>query len=350
MKAISRRWKMIAGLCGALLLGGAAGSVQAGICSYNPGTSQATYLFNVPPTIALTGAEAPGTVLWTSSPVSGDRVAYINCPGGAGSAGLIDIWAHTTTSFAGGYNIMNTNVPGVGFAISYSLSFGTGVTGYPSNPDGPAPNNNGNTATATLRFIKTSDAYFPGTSASINTSGDLTTWYVGTNKVRFAHFDVSSGTTFTKPAGGGGGGGGVGATCTITTSSSIALGSFVSSAFPTVGSSSPSKPVNISLACNRNLTSITVSLSPANSFEGDACNGVMKTSPGTGAATGIGIKMTDAAPGRRNVCWNQAIAYRYQNTSGQNYAVTFHASMVRVGAVVTPGAVAGLVIATVAYQ
>ena len=326
------------------------GRVQAAVCSYaasNP--SQATYLFTVPTTIALTGAETTGAVLWTSSAMTADRAAYINCPGGAGSAGLIDIWAHTTTTSAGGYNVMQTNVPGVGFAISYSPSFGSGVLGYPSNPDGTAPSNSGNSATATLRFIKTSDAYFSGTSAAMNTTADLTTWYVGTNKLRFAHFDISNTPTFTKPSGGGGGGGG-GTTCTITTSAPVALGSYVSSAMPTVGSSTAAKVVSVFLSCNKNLTSVTVSLAPKDGFVGAACDGIMTTSTGTGTAAGVAIKMTDGSPARRSVCWNQAIAYRYQNTFGQDYAVTFYASMTRVGATVTPGSVAGLVVATVAYQ
>lgn len=206
MKTMKLHGKMIIGLCGLLLLSGITGSAKAGACTTDADgtTTGAIYSFTVPATIALTGSEAPGAELWSSSPaVVGSKTVFINCPGGAGSSGLIDNYGHMTTSAAGSFNVFPTNVAGIGFAITYSPAFDSGVKGYPSNSDGAAPNNSGNAAKATLRFIKTSGTYFSGTSTQTNMFGDLATWYVGTNKIRFANFQISNKTTFTKPDGSG---------------------------------------------------------------------------------------------------------------------------------------------------
>ena len=72
MKTLISGKTVMAGLAFALMLSTTSGA-HAGVCTYGTTAGngpQATYAFTLPATIALTGNETPGTVLWSSTPIT----------------------------------------------------------------------------------------------------------------------------------------------------------------------------------------------------------------------------------------------------------------------------------------
>jgi len=350
MNTMRLRWRMTAGLCG-LLLGGMVVGAQAGVCSYARGTnSQATYSFSVPATIALTGTESVGTVLWTSSSVIGDKAVFTDCPGGAGAAGLTDYWG-TTSTVAGATNVMPTNVAGIGYAIRWSGGFVSGVKGYPSNPDGTAPTNigtAGDTSTAMLIFVKTAAAYFSGTSAATNRSGDFSTWYVGTNRLRFVNFTVSNTTTFTKPDGGGGCGGGGAATCRIE-NVFVNLGANPGTAFAAIGSKGKVVPVKFMISCSGTVTSLNLAFSSTTGTVA-GMDGVATLSNESGVAGGIGVVLLRVDQ-TTAVQFGQQYRVGIRNDSSGSYAQPiYYAAPIKIADTIRSGTVKSAMIATLTYN
>lgn len=268
---------------------------------------------------------------------------FLNCPGGAGSAGLIDNYGHTATSLAGSYNVYPTNVAGIGFAITYSPSFAFGIQGYPNNSDGTNPNNAGNTATATLKFIKTSTAYFSGMSAQTNMNGDLATWYAGTNKVRFNYFTISNTTIFTKPDSGGGGGGGGGTTCTIT-SFPVPLGTAKLADMNTNGRSQ-SVSFNVRLGpCSAKPTNITYRLTPQSGYIGNTSDGKMPSS-----LAGVGIEVKDGDGNLVNWLTDSQLPSNAAQL-GRGAIIPFTAAMFKSGTISASGTVGGQIVFSINYQ
>jgi len=363
MKTMELCRKILVGLSGLLVLGALTNSAWAGDCTYivnstgghNFTAGQATYAFTVPVTVALTGTEAVGTVLWTSPPASGDKAVAASCPGGVGSAGLVDFWG-TTSTVAGTTNVMPTNVAGVGYAIQWaSAGLGSGIQGYPANGStlGATPNSGlpgGIRVQATLIFVKTAEAYFSGTSAATNRSGDFSTWYVGTNRLRFINFTVSNPTTFTKPDGGGGGGGGGGgaATCRIN-NASVELGTASASTFGAVGSKGTVRSVPIAILCRGRVTSMTLAFSSATGTVADM-DGVATLSNLDGVATGVGVVLlrSDGVTAVRFGAQNRVTFFN--DSSGSFANPSFNAALIKIASQVTGGTVKSAMIATLTFN
>ncbi|MFJ9452432.1 MULTISPECIES: fimbrial protein [unclassified Herbaspirillum] len=338
MKMQKWRGRIFAGLCG-LLWGGIVGSAQAGDCVYGTGqdytTGQAVYEFTVPATISLTGTEAPGTVLWESPAVAGSKATWANCGTGAGSAGLKDNWG-TSASPVGSFNAIKTNVAGIGYVISQG-NFVNGIKAYPSNPDGPGPNNNHNTHMATLKFVKLSTAYFSGTSAALAVVSDIATWYVGTNEVRFANYRANA-TTFTKPGGGN-------TTC-ILRNVPVNLGSAKASIFRSIGAKGPVVSdffTSVDITCPS--TTSTAKLTFSSTTAVAASPGVLRASGGS-TVQGIGIiLMRDdgVSPIRFGQQFPVDLAAVGSNKVGN---FPFSAAMIKISDPVVPGALSGTVVVT----
>lgn len=333
-------------LLGMFLLSGTALRAHAAICTYGSGFSQqAAYRFSPPATINLTGNEAPGTVLWTSPAVGGDRSVLASCPGRAGSAGLKSYWGQSS-SVIGGYEVAPTNIPGIGYSIGYS-SFSLGIKGYPNNPDGEAPGNNGNIFSATLRFIRTNDALnivnnSQALSNTANGARSFTTWYVGTNQLRLADFYTSN-VTFTVP-----GGGGTPTTCNVTFPT-VPLGS-VSASKLNSAQASDEVSFRIGLRCRDNLTSLSFTLTPRSQIIGGGCDGVMKNGA-DGSAKGVGIAVR-AHLTSGDMCWGVPVPVRLSASSSGSgaYGILFKTQMIKVDGPVTAGSVRARLTATVNYQ
>jgi len=344
MKMSKQFGKLMAGLSGLMILGCLTNGAWAGECAYVTNTTtsgQAVYTFTVPSTIALTGSEAAGTVLWSSSGIVADKGVSTTCPGGAGSSGIISIWNGSTSTTQGSYNVFPTNVPGVGFAITYNI-ITAGLRGYPNNMDGIGPNNGKNGALATLKFVKTSTAYFTGTSAATNASSDLATWYVGTNKLRLANFQVSNATTFTKPDGGDGGG----VTTCIMRNVFVDLSSVKAGSFRSIGAKGPVVSdffTSVDVTCPSSARTAKLSFSSTTAVA--ASPGILRASGGS-TVQGIGIiLMRDdgVSPIRFGQQFSVDLAAVGSNKVG---SFPFSAAMIKISDPVVPGTLSGAVVVT----
>lgn len=300
-----------------------------------------SYKFSGPASLSLTGQEATGAVLWTSSPVVGDAIANISCLG-QGTSGLTDYWGTTSTT-VGGYNVMPTNVSGIGYSIAWQdAGMNAGLKGYPDN--NWVTTNRGNTTTAILRFVRIAGNVPAGATLSMRGgASSFTTWYVGDARLPFANFSVND-----VPVNGRS------VNCTFTVnnapSATIDFGRINLNNLP-INVSQNTKTVNVQVA-NCNPAAITFRLTPRSDVQivGGNCDGKLSNGSSVpGGAKGIGYYVTINDTGRP-ACWNQDFTMAPLGNDVSSFRYNLPISLMRFTNNATPGLMGGGMVLTGTFQ
>lgn len=311
-------------------------------CDYSNNTSAAAYRFSAPTLIPVDGNTQPGTVLWTSPPVLGDRVTQLQC-GQGGLGGLESYWSSTSFD-SGGYQVQPTNIPGIGYSISYT-GFPSGIRGYPNNGDGINPGNNNNSFQATLRFVRTSGTMSAGLTSLTNTfngTSSFTTWYVGANKARFANFYVNDASfNISRPSG----------TCNMS-NYTLKLRPNNLTEIASVGSRTAATRFDVYADCP-NIASTPIYFT-VNDIKkaGAACDRTLNNIAKNGA-TGVGMYLSWDNSNTSNHCFGQEERMADINLSGTSNTrvkIGLDLGLIRLAQEATPGPVEGKVIITVKYR
>ena len=184
-----------------------------------------------------------------------------------------------------------------------------------------------------MLFVKTTAAYFTGSSAALPASGLFATWYVGTNQLKFADFTISQATSFTKPIDP--------STCQLT-APTVPLGSNPASTFKSIGDRGKASSFNLNVMCPAGVSSIKVSFAPVTAATGPAGSFAADASS-TSKGIGIAMMFSDASP----VTFNQQYAFAVTNTGSATVATkTFTAAPIKVSDPVSAGMFTGAVVVT----
>lgn len=358
------------------------GAALFAACSAHAGTYQCGGGYAINPTVAIT---IPGSVITSSAdtPVGGwigNWTAYSKttqnfwCTTYTGNQlqvemqGTAQLASPSTMSISGTtYAVFKTGIAGLGVVFEWhpiynSASMGTTEPG-PDVPltttlDTTAPvwNHTGPTESTNIgvaiqaRYVKI------GTIAAGTTLPAVTMAQFGIATERFSDtagsgwyqlsswytplpFNVTQNATTVPVLG-----------CMPTASSTVQMGTFATSLFKGVGSTVGTRSFAISLtACPAAMQGISYSLSAVNGSVGGDATGVAGLSPGTGAATGVGLLITPAGSSTPQP-FNVTTSFSGYKGAAGNYAIPLTAAYYQTSAAVTAGTANTQITFTITYQ
>ncbi|MBP0598901.1 fimbrial protein [Herbaspirillum sp. LeCh32-8] len=352
-------WRWVLGLAGACMYAqiALAGNCTAIRLNVDPSGPVGLPITNgvsstlIPIRITVTGDEAPGTVLGisTQTATTAQRLRCTNTPVASGLTGIV---AGQPSISVGGWNVLPTDVPGIGFSIA-TTGHESGIKSYPLDTDGA----NGEIFTSltgtgigrpfTLRIIRIPGTIPEGVSRIPGAEPFMGSWVAGDNKQSVYNF--SGAVVITKQA----------STCQLSfsPSSSVNFGVIPQSKLATANNSGRSdlKFVSLQLTnCSRSVTSYSYSfsISGSSSAVGAACNGTLSNAAtdSTGAK-GVGIQLgTNDSTGFTPICWNRTVSQNITATTGPITVVNLATALIGLGQPISAGNVIGRALATVNYN
>lgn len=246
------------------------------------------------------------------------------------------------------YAVLNTNVPGVGVAVGFRayintwepvFDLGTPVDGF-GQYDGFGQTYGNATFTTggqlSVMLVKTGPITPGTTSGGVFANGAVATTLNRPYVVQSALKTFSMTPTIVTVL-----------ACT-TPNVTVSMGSYKSSAFTGVGSSTNPVSFNVALnSCPAGMNSIQYEFDAPGGVT-DATNGVIALTGGTSAATGIGLKLMDSS--------NTALKFdtqyplnSYNGTTGGMYTIPLKAAYYQTATSVTPGAANAVITFTMTY-
>jgi major type 1 subunit fimbrin (pilin) len=310
-----------------------------------------TYTLAMPASVSVPRDAAVGTLLsgWVSTPAITNFYTCQNATGGPGSyfeplsltkSGL------TITSTGVTYTVFNTNVPGIGIAISVAVYF-SGCGGWMAPED---LGGIGAAVTPTLSgwvgYTCNADGTFGGQlSAILVKTGPTTGGTISGGIIAEAWSDISpdpyvsfslSPTAFV-------------ATSCSTPDVTVSMGSYRVSTFTGKGSSSTPVGFNVAVNnCPAGMNSIQYQFASASGVV-NASQGVIALASSS-TATGIGLQLKSSSPSVVLSYNQQYQLSSYNAATGGSYNIPLTAAYYQTGKTVTPGTANAIVTFTMTYQ